>query len=321
MSTSNTNQLSTRLPNNLIQPGIITPVQSIQDERLTKRHIKLHVKREDLVDPLIQGNKWHKLRLNLEQARNTGQSTLLTFGGCYSNHIHATAAAGLRYGFKTIGIIRGPKPTHYSPTLRDAKAAGMRLQFIDRETYRHKHLPEVLQSIVEPWGPVYVIPEGGSNRYAVEGCCEFVQNINSEFGVVCCPCGTGGTLAGLIKGLQGKHHALGFAVLKNAGFLNKDIEMFLAEADSELFNNWSVNLDYHFGGYAKSNAKLERFIVEFYQQTQIPLEPVYSGKMFYGLYDLIDQGYIIPGTRILAVHTGGLQGLEGFPRLKNKLGR
>lgn len=321
MSISNTKRSSTWLPNKRILPSVVTPLKYVEDERLTKRQIILHVKREDLVDPLIQGNKWHKLRLNLEQARNTGHSTLLTFGGCYSNHIHATAAAGQRYGFKTIGIIRGPEPAHYSPTLRDAVSAGMRLHFIDRETYRHKHLPDVLQAIIAPWGPVYVIPEGGSNRYAVEGCSEFVRNINTEFDVICCPCGTGGTLAGLIKGLQGKHHALGFAVLKNAGFLNNDIKAFLADADSELFNNWSVNLDYHFGGYAKSKTELEKFIVDFYHQTQIPLEPVYSGKMFYGLYDLIDQGYFVPGTRILALHTGGLQGLDGFPQLKNKLGR
>lgn len=287
---------------------------------LRQAGVSLFIKREDLNDELIQGNKWHKLLPNLKQARSLGHTRLITFGGCYSNHIAATAAAGQQYGFDTIGIIRGPEPAAYSPTLLNAQLRGMQLHFIDRELYRHKNRPSILQSILSRFGEAYLIPEGGSNSLAIEGCKYYARKLNADgFDVLACACGTGGTISGLIAGLDPHRKILGFPVLKNAGFLYQDIEKFLSQNGQQDPQNWSLNLDYHFGGYGKSKPELDDFILNCYRQYGLLLEPVYTGKMLFGLFDLINQRTFTEGTRILAIHSGGLQGLEGFPALKEKL--
>ncbi|MCF6235780.1 MAG: pyridoxal-phosphate dependent enzyme [Gammaproteobacteria bacterium] len=283
------------------------PLQEVEDKNLDKSGVRLLIKREDLVHPIISGNKWHKLKYNLEAAKAQQHNTLLSFGGAYSNHIHALAGVGKAYGFNTIGIIRGEAYSPLNPTLQFAVDHGMQLHYLSRSDYRHKHEPGIIDQLKEYFGEFYLIPEGGSNALAVKGCQEIITDIDIPFDVITSPCGTGGTLAGLISGLEGKKKALGFAVLKGAHFLQDDIAQLLHDANKPRFENWEINLDYHFGSYAKKNPDLINFIDEFEAKHTIPLEPIYTGKMMYGLFDLIRQGKFSRGTTIVAIHTGGLQ--------------
>lgn len=229
--------------------------------------------------PTISGNKWWKLKYNIEQARKENHNTLLTFGGAYSNHIYATAAAAKENGLKSIGIIRGEKVDN--PTLRFAKSQGMELRFISREDYRRKEELE--------FNGVYVIPEGGSNQYAIEGCAEWGKKLlKIEFDQLYVPVGTGGTIIGLIKGIDGKREVIGVPVLKNYDF------------------DFPMLKEYHHGGYAKTSKELLEFINSFH----IKLEPTYSGKLFYAVIDQIKKGLIPKGTTVLLIHTGGLQVLS-----------
>ncbi|MBK9097259.1 MAG: 1-aminocyclopropane-1-carboxylate deaminase/D-cysteine desulfhydrase [bacterium] len=289
-----------------------TPIEEINDPFLKERKISLYLKREDLNHPALSGNKWHKLKYNIQEAKKLKKNTLLTFGGAFSNHIYATAAAGKIFNFKTIGVIRGEEHLPLNPTLSFAKENGMELHYLDRTSYRRKDSVEIIESLKSRFGDFYLIPEGGTNELAVIGCSEIINKISVDFDYVCCACGTGGTLAGLIKGLGGNNNALGFAVLKGASFLRKNVECLLKNSDTAIYNNWEINLDYHFGGYAKFDSTLINFINNFYTITKIPIEPIYTGKMLYGIYDLISNGFFKRGTRIIAIHTGGLQGLKGL---------
>lgn len=276
--------------------------------------ITLFVKREDLVDPELGGNKWRKLKYNLELAHQQNHDTLLTFGGAYSNHIYATAAAGQRLGYRTIGIIRGEQHTELNPTLQFATDCGMQLEYVDRETYRQKTSQHYMDKLHNKYGRFYLLPEGGSNVLALKGCAEIIDEIDTPFDTVCVACGTGATLAGLISRLSNGQQALGFAVLKGANFLTADIMSVLKQAGIDTQSSWQVNTSYHFGGYAKTKPALWDFIQSFKQDFSIELDAVYTGKMFYGLFDLIKNGYFGAGTRIVAIHTGGLQGNRGFQR-------
>lgn len=275
----------------------------------------MYIKREDLADPVIGGNKWRKLKYNLLQAEILGQHRLLTFGGAWSNHIYATAAAGKRFGFNTIGIIRGEAHDPPNPTLRFAQNCGMQLVYIDRNTYRNKTSEYFIEHLHERFGDFYLLPEGGSNRLALKGCAEIVDDIDADFDVISVACGTGATLAGLITSLEPHQHATGFAALKNADFLNEEVENMLSECGGRGFSNWHIETRYHFGGYAKTSPDLFAFIRRFKSDFGIELDAVYTGKMLYGLFDLIGKGAFDRGTRIVAVHTGGLQGNAGFPGL------
>jgi len=241
-------------------------------------------------------------------------------GGCYSNHIYATAAAGKRFNFETIGIIRGPEPKQYSTTLRFAKQAGMQLVFVSRKEFRQLRTQETLNTFLQRFQPAYFIPEGGTTALAVDNCAKYIKPLKNQYDVFCCATGTGGTTAGFIKGIENQSAVFGFPVLKNADYLNQEIIHILNDEKSpHQYTRWQLIHDYHFGGYAKSSDELERFIIDFYRQHKVPLEPVYTGKMLFGLFDLIQQGYFKEGSKILAIHTGGLQGLEGYPELKKKL--
>ncbi len=290
----------------ILKPGF-RPLEEIEDKNLDKANIRLLIKREDRVHPVISGNKWHKLKYNLEAAQAQGHKTLLSFGGAYSNHIHALAGAGEAYGFNTIGIIRGEAYKPLNPTLQFSVDHGMQLHYLNRNNYRRKHEPEIIDELRERFGEFYLIPEGGSNPLAVKGCKEIIADINIPFDIITSPCGTGGTLAGLIAGLESKQKALGFAVLKGADFLKNDIVQLLQLSNENNHDNWQINLDYHFGGYAKIKPELLNFIDEFETKHAIPLEPIYTGKMMYGLFDLIKQRVFPQGTTIVAIHTGGLQ--------------
>lgn len=289
------------------------PVQEVVNPLLKKHKIRFFVKREDLLHPHISGNKWRKLKYNLEDARQQEHTTLLTFGGAYSNHISAVAAAGKEFGFRTIGIIRGEEHFPLNPTLSFAREQGMQFQYMDRSMYREKNKPAVLSQLREIFGSFYLIPEGGTNAEAVKGCAEMINDFDTAgYDFICAPCGTGGTLAGIIAGLNHRRQVLGFPVLKGGSFLKKEIDGLTEAYNGKTYHNFQLITDYHFKGYAKWTPELINFINIYRDTTGIPLDPVYTGKMFYGLNDLISKNYFLPGRRILAIHTGGLQGIAGF---------
>ncbi len=267
--------------------------------------IQLHLKREDLLHPTISGNKFRKLKYNLIEAKNHGHTTLLTFGGAYSNHIAAVAAAGQEYGLKTIGIIRGEELSEKisdNPTLAQAQANGMQLHFINRTDYRRKTDADFIEALRSQFGDFYLIPEGGTNPLAVQGCEEILtESDRSDFDVICCAVGTGGTIAGIINSSGDQQKVLGFPALKG-DFLFDEIRQWTTRT------NWDLCLDYHFGGYAKTTSELLAFIQDFQNRTRIEIEPIYTGKMLFGIFDLIERGYFPPHCKILAIHTGGLQG-------------
>lgn len=302
-----------------------SPVQEIENQLLQSKGVKLFIKRDDLIHPQVSGNKWRKLKYNLLAAKEQKQNTLLTFGGAFSNHIYATAAAGKVFGFKTIGLIRGGRIEPLNPTLAYAEEVGMELHFITRSDYRRKEDLVYQKQIRDQFGDFFLIPEGGTNVSAIKGCAELVEEVKQQLAELpdywCAACGTGGTLSGIIRGLNGQKKVLGFSVLKG-DFHQKDItELLGMEAQvsdtlkvSDTYDNWQVNTDYHFGGYAKFKPPLIDFINTFKKDNNIQLEPIYTGKLFYGIYDLIKNDYFPSGSSIFAVHTGGLQGIAGFNR-------
>jgi len=296
-----------------------TPLQKINDLEIESRGIELFVYRIDLIHPEISGNKWFKLKYNLIEAERKGYETLLTFGGAYSNHIYATAAAGKILGFKTIGMIRGEEHLPLNPTLSFAKDCGMEFHYLDRTTYRKRYDEDFLNELRERFSEAYFIPEGGTNSLAVKGCSQIPGNVDVNFDVICCPCGTGGTLSGIICGLKANQKALGFSVLKGGEFLNNNVQNLIKQFTDTNNSNWDINLDYHFGGYAKINKGLIEFIKKFGEENNILLDPVYTGKMMFGVYELIKKNYFKKGERIIAIHTGGLQGLKGMKQKIEKV--
>ena len=267
--------------------------------------ISITVKRIDQVHPTISGNKWFKLKYNLIEAKRLGYSQLLSFGGAYSNHIHALAHAASEFGFDSIGIIRGAeladKPLN--PTLTMARSLGMQLKFISRSDYRRKHTPEFLTELKDRYPKAYVIPEGGTNTLAVKGCEEILSEQDKrEFDTIACAVGTGGTFAGLINASQPEQKLLGFSALKG-DFLINDIKQW---ANNEK-QNWTLNPEDKFGGYGKFNDELLTFIADVKARFNLPLEPIYTGKAFYRLLQLIEQGKVASGSKILFIHSGGLQ--------------
>jgi len=292
-------------------PNFIPPLQQIFDPIWDEKGIKLYVLRTDLNHPEISGNKLYKLKYNLEEAKKQGKNTLLTFGGAFSNHIAATAAAGKLAGLTTIGIIRGDELSDLNPTLKLAKENGMQLHYVSRELYRDK---EALMNYVHTkFGEnIYVIPEGGSNTLGVKGCMDITSSIDIPFDFICTPCGTGATLSGILMSLKDEQQAIGFQVLKAEGYIKKEVQDWLTEFKQNDKQNWSVNEDYHFGGYAKVNVQLKQFVQDFNSKHGIPLDYVYTGKMLFGITDLIHNNYFTAGSTIIAVHTGGLQGNNGF---------
>lgn len=271
---------------------------------LEEAKVRLMIKREDLNHPFVTGNKWWKLKYNLEEAERLQKKTILTFGGAFSNHIYATAAAAHELNLKSIGIIRGEETLPLNPTLAFASRMDMKLHYIDRETYRKKDTTEFTEHLRNTFGDFYMIPEGGSNELAVKGVAEFSKLLNIHFDYLCCAVGTVGTLAGLISGLDTQKQIIGFSSLKGGNFLKEDVEQYVGSNKS----NWRIEASYHFGGYGKQTPVLIDFIQTFEAQHQIPLEQVYTGKMMFGIFDLIQKNYFKEGSTILAIHTGGLQG-------------
>ena len=296
----------------MFEAHLPTKIQQIKSSVLDQHEVKLFLKREDEIDHEISGNKFRKLKYNLISAIDQNFETLLTFGGAYSNHIHAVSAVGKKFNLNTIGIIRGERNDQLNPTLKDAENNGMQLKFVDRQTYREKNSDLFKKLLEEEFGRFYFIPEGGSNELAVKGCEEIADEISEEFDWVCCSVGTGGTISGLINGLKGKARVLGFPALKNAYFLEKEIKSFLEMRKSNVSTGWQLSFDYHFGGYAKYSWDLIHFINEFKEEHGVQLDPIYTGKMIFGIIDLAKNDFFAKDVKVLAIHTGGLQGIRGF---------
>lgn len=294
--------------------------QQVILKELKEFEIPLFMKREDRIHPFISGNKYRKLKYNVLKADEQNKQTLLTFGGAYSNHISAVAFAGKEFGFKTIGIIRGDElgkdldlTLGQNITLRLAYDHGMEFKFVSRSDYRYKHTPEFIEELKNEFDDFYLVPEGGTNDLAVKGCEEILKDDDDIFDVICCAIGTGGTISGIINSANKDQKILGFPALKE-NFLHKEIEKYTIDG-----KNLSLIRDYHFGGFGKVSAELITFINNFKKETGIPLDPIYTGKMMFGIVDMVKKGTFKKGTKILAIHTGGLQGIDGMnSRLEKK---
>lgn len=262
------------------------------------------LKRDDLIHPELPGNKYRKLRLNLDAARAQGHRRLLAFGGAYSNLIRAVAAAGSLFGFDTIGVIRGEEHRPLNPSLAHAVAHGMHLTYLDRATYRRSGDPDVIAALREEFGDFYLLPEGGSNELAVRGCVDVVTEIDEPFDVICCPVGTGGTLAGIAAGLRPGRRAIGFSALKGGAFLDATVEDLQRRTFGRRVGEWSIETRFHHRGYARSTPELELFLDDFAGSQGWRPDPIYVGKMLFGVAALAKDGELPAGTTVVAVITG-----------------
>lgn len=290
-------------------PYLTEPItQKITFPGFDLRGCSVYMRRADKIHPYISGNKYHKLKYNLKYAQEHDYTSLLTFGGAYSNHILATAVAAKEAGLKSIGMIRGEElyqSINSNPTLRKAKEYGMELRFLTRKEYRYKDTPEFTDQLLAEYPTAYILPEGGNNALAVKGCEEIVQPGDESFRIITTAVGTGGTMAGIVKSTSPHQKVLGFSVLKGT-FQQKTL---LEYTDK---TNYFVTDAYCFGGYAKVDKLLIDFINEFKEETGILLDPIYTGKMMYGIRECIKNAFFDENSRILAIHTGGLQGIEGM---------
>ena len=286
-------------------------IRPIENITLTPQ---LSLKPEFRIHPTVSGNKFRKLKYNIQAVIDGHFEGILTFGGAFSNHIAATAAAGKDLNIPTVGIIRGEELVNNldsNPTLSYAKACGMHLEFISRAAYRQKTEDLFLQDLQKKHTNFYILPEGGTNALAIAGCKEILTEADHEFDVICCAVGTGGTISGLINSSLPHQKIIGFPALKGA-FIREDICKFAQQS------NWDLCHEYHFGGYAKVNLELIQFINKFKQEFKLSLDPIYTGKMMYGIFDLIQNGFFSKSAKILAIHTGGLQGIEGMNHYLSK---
>jgi len=298
----------------------IPRLDSVQTALTIKHNILLKVLRLDLINPLISGNKWYKLKYNLQLAQRQGHTRLLSFGGAWSNHLYALSAAAKVFNFESVGIVRGELPVPLNPVLEFALSQGMQLFPVTRADYRNKSNTDFLQKLHEHFGDFYLIPEGGSNNQGVQGCAELARNLQWESAsvprYVMLACGTGTTMAGLLAGLSADRadqrcvQVIGISVLKGGDFLSKDIKQFLSESSICDSGNWQLRTDFHCGGYARHTQNLLDFIDTFSTESAVPLEPVYTGKLFFALSNLIASGEIPAGSEVIVVHSGGIHKSE-----------
>ncbi|MFE3252535.1 1-aminocyclopropane-1-carboxylate deaminase/D-cysteine desulfhydrase [Streptomyces sp. NPDC059209] len=296
-----------------LRPRLPSPLRTVEDERFTRRGVRLLLKRDDLIHTALPGNKWRKLEPNLRAASEGGHLALLTFGGAYSNHLRATAAAGRLLGFMTVGVVRGDElaTRPLNPSLAACAADGMRLRFLDRAAYRRKSEPSVLREILStaadalavPRERVYAVPEGGSNSLAARGCTALGRELRGAADVVGVACGTGGTLAGLAAGLGPGQRAVGFPVLKG-GFLAGEVRALQLAAFGGPRGDWSLDERFHGGGYARTTPAADAFAADFEDRHGLPVERLYVAKMLHGLTTLAEEGAFPPGSTVAAVVTG-----------------
>jgi 1-aminocyclopropane-1-carboxylate deaminase len=285
---------------------IFSPVHQINDQLFDEQDLKVFIKRDDLIHPIISGNKWRKLKYLLKDAQFTNKNHLVTFGGAYSNHLLATAAAAAKFGFKSTGIVRGEQVEN--DTLFLCRLHGMQLIFTDRESYRNKQA--LFIKYFRGDNDAFFINEGGASAEGAKGCRELVNELTETYDHIFCACGTGTTAAGVINGITNhqlptQFHAV--PVFKNGGFMTDEIDKLLITPVE-----YHLHTDYHFGGYGKVNDELIAFVKSFVAKTGVLIEPIYTGKMLYAIYDLAAKNYFKPESRILAIHSGGIWGLLGM---------
>ncbi|TCV87710.1 MULTISPECIES: 1-aminocyclopropane-1-carboxylate deaminase/D-cysteine desulfhydrase [Methylomonas] len=285
----------------------VSPLTRINDPELTERQLELWIKRDDLLHPIISGNKWRKLKYILNHALHGGADCIVSMGGAYSNHLHALAFTGKALGLKTIGYIRGERPSQLNATLHDLLDWGMELRFVSRGEYRQLRDYHDYDSLPGLQPGQYWLPEGGATDLALQGVAELVDEIEINFDTLAVACGTGTTLAGLLASPLTRL-AIGVAALKGGDFLIDDVQQLLNKQGMTSQADWRILVNYHFGGFAKTTPALLAFMQDFQLRHDIELEPVYTGKLLFALYGLIRKGYFPAGQRIVAVHTGGLQG-------------
>jgi len=286
----------------------------IEEPFIQAQGIELYLKRDDLLHPIISGNKWRKLKYILEQALSLQSHKIISMGGAFSNHLYTLAFVGHSLGIETMGFIRGEMPKELNPSLLDMQAWGMQLHFISRAEYRQLRHYKQYDSLPGLRKGEFWLPEGGAMALALQGVAELADEL-VDYDVCCVPCGTATTFSGLIVAAPEGQRLIGFSALKGADFLYAEVQALLKNKICH-HNEWLIQLDYHFGGFAKIKPELQVFMAQFEANHGIPLEPIYTGKMLYGLYDLLKKGYFNAGQRIVAIHTGGLQGNRGFALLK-----
>ncbi len=293
-------------------------LQTLHHPLFIKHKIKVSIKRDDQIHPIISGNKWRKLKYNLLEFKNRNRASkvqmgILSFGGSYSNHIHALAFACMQQNIPCIGIIRGEESNKNNFTLSWAKYWGMKLCFVNRKTYRRRHDDDFLAELEETYPNYFIVPEGGSNKLALQGVGDIITELNQQtkFDTLMIPVGSGGTLAGLVAADNNQHTILGVCVLKDGAYLQESIHNLLPKQSTN-YTNWHLLTQFHYGGYAKFKPENVCKIIEFNKITGINFEPIYSGKMILALLDLIEDGYFPENHRIVLVHTGGLQGIAGM---------
>lgn len=285
-----------------------TPIQKINLKIDNPNNVKLYVKREDLIHDIVSGNKWRKLKYNFKYIINNKIKTILSFGGAYSNHLHALSWLAKKHNIKSIALIRGEESSMTNPTLSFCLKNNMELYFLNRKTYREsKYDNKVIDQIKKFNKNVFIIPEGGFNDLGIKGCEEIMNEVNSHFNIICCSIGSGCTAIGLIKSMNVNQKFLGFSSFKNSNFLNQKINNYI-----NFKSNWSINSDYNLGGFGKINSDLKNFIIFFEKKYRIKLDPVYTSKLFFGLFDMISRKKFPKESRILVLHTGGIQGLQGI---------
>lgn len=293
--------------------NFLSPIEKIEHEIFKEYQLNIFIKRDDLIHPIISGNKWRKLKYNLLEAKKRKYKGVLSFGGAYSNHIHALAYACKQQNLKSLGIIRGESIYQANATLSKAKSWGMEFNFVNRAEYRLREHKDYLRVLQNKYPDYYMVPEGGSNDLALPGVAETITELNQQikYDTLMVPVGSGGTVAGLIKQDNNQHNILGIAVLKQAEYLKTEIEKLLPNQMNK-YHNWQLLTDFHLGGYGKFSNSDAFKIAQFSKTTKIPFEPIYTGKMLLALLTLITQDYFKKHETIVLLHTGGLQGLQGL---------
>ena len=285
-------------------------VDEIDLPAIKEKNIRVSVLRLDKIHPIISGNKWFKLKYYLEDAKAQKKDHLATFGGAYSNHIIATAAAGKLFSFRTSGIIRGEQPLQLSHTLLLAREYNMQLIFVSREEYRNKKIPKEIQELS---GEIYLINEGGYGHLGIKGAAEILDHCKKEnFTHIACAVGTSTMMAGLVKSSLPYQETIGLAVIKDEMDLKAELSRLLSPQEKK--KKFQLVADYHFGGYAKHKMELINFMNEFYKDTSIPTDFVYTGKLFFGILDMIRNNSFPNASSILIIHSGGLQGNSSLPK-------
>lgn len=292
-----------------------SPIQQVELGILSEKSVELWVKRDDLIHPEVSGNKWRKLKYGFEKAKKEQLSPIISFGGAFSNHLAALAAAGMLFNIPTIGIVRGEDGSQNNPTLKAAKENDMELRFVSRSQYREKDI--LIKELNKEFSNALIIPEGGADVLGVLGCTEILKEVDEHFDVICAACGTGTTLAGLALSASTDQNILGFTAMKQGVQLVDRVDELIdltieAGFDRIHTHPYELATAYHFSGFAKMNDELVEFMRNFTKLNGFYLDPVYTAKMFFGLFDMIKRGMFQPNTKILAIHSGGLQGLAGM---------